>query len=136
MLLAGCDKPAQSNGSTSGSSGTGSTAVVKAAAIPAITVSGVARERFLPNPVNGGGAPVSVTPLVGRAVIVRQPDAPHQEVARTKTGAEGRFSIAVPPGTYEVLLERAGAGPAVVKKVVVDSNPPPDIVLETVIAQP
>ncbi len=105
---------------------------------PPTGIHGVARLRFLPNPVNGGGAPVSITPLADRTITARGPGLDPSKPPETKTAADGHFFITVPPGDYEVLLHAAyGDGIDSVSKVTVEAGKEgQEIVLQTELAQP
>jgi hypothetical protein len=96
-------------------------------------ISGVVQERFLPNPVHGAGAPVRVTPLGGESVLVYAAASPQTKVSGGSSDGEGKFFIEVPPGDYEVVLDRAEMPR---KRVKVEPGKATNVTLEKVIAPP
>lgn len=68
--------------------------------------SGVVNGRLL---VVGGPAPGSARPLAGNIIVHRGTATDGPVVASAPTGTDGRFSVEVPPGTYEL----TGASPLV-----------------------
>lgn len=110
-----------------------------ATAPPAVKtgIRGLVQERFLPNPVNGRGLPVSVTPRPGETITVRHGGNDFKEFGTVTTGSDGRFFIPLPPGSYEVIYRSHRTGEDIIRRVTVDAGQQSsEVVLESVLAQP
>ena len=99
-------------------------------------VRGVLQQRYLPNPVNGGGAPVSVTPLSGEQIIVETAHGTPAQAGSARTDAQGKFAIDVAPGEFVVIFKSPYKEREVRQPVSVEPGKITDIVLETVLAPP
>ncbi len=103
--------------------------------IPSTTsgVGGIVQERFLPNPVHGGGAPVRVTPLGSANIFVYPAGNTKTKAASGRSDSDGRFFIELKPGDYDLALDDPGVPRSRVK---VEPGKPTIITLEKEIAPP
>ncbi|HEX2751005.1 MAG TPA: hypothetical protein VHM91_23560 [Verrucomicrobiales bacterium] len=99
-------------------------------------VRGVLQQRFLPNPVNGGGAKVSVTPLSGEKIVLEMANGTQTQAGSAVTDAEGRFAINTAPGEFVVIYKSPYKEREVRQPVSVEPGKMAELVLETVLAPP